>query len=1038
MRELRVEDALMYLDQVKMEFGNQPHIYNEFLDIMKTFKSQQIDTPGVIQRVSALFHGNKRLVLGFNTFLPEGYKIELPEGSGLAVYREPGRREAIQITWPGMAEHLAMQQANEANKAAGSSGGGEVKKPSVAAAPPPVVGQMAAALEGAKSAGPTAPSGAAASSGAPPAAGGAAPAASQPATTFQGQHVEFGHAINYVTTIKKRFASSPEIYRKFLEILHTYQKEQRGIKEVLDEVSTLFADHADLLKEFTYFLPDAVQGVAKLQLDIAAAKAEERMRKKQLAAAKEAQGGGAGGGASQGAQGTSNKQPLQREERVPAAHVKRVPFGATKARSENEETDIKKGVVYGVVSFDPVRPPRRNEPTPAQSAHIFGRPTTIPPATVTLNTNESDIFSKIKVYLDNKDEANNTKLVKKSSHYEFLKLLHLFGIGILSRDELIQLLRGLFGKSSVTVGGMKPHQLLSALEKIMAARGPASQSKKKSSSAPTTESDAVPVTPSYQPYSSDTIFTSNTGETELEKRVLNHKVLVKKGDKKMEDYDGVRWRRNVHEGVLVRVEDEMYEVDIAIERNSQTLKHLQPIAEEMIKLKSAEEKAGQPIGRLQYKLKPRTLNSIHIGAIARIYGDSGDEVIQHLIRNPLMVVPLIYHRMVEKDKEWRNAREVLVKEWKEELKAHFAGSLDIKDYSYKVDFEKSVSDKSLIEECQGTAEPMQLDIQDAQFHKDPNPEMALYQPYLSVTLPENVAHADIFKLISSVTSDESLARVWNNFIAPWFGLALKGDEPWFGLALKGDESAPATYTVGQHVKTNMGDGEILSVQDGKVSNRRYIVKFPFGVGYVRPNAILEALPPTETEGASAVDVAQFSVQGDNITALFGTKSMYISLRLYSCLATVMSHLKYSISAEEYDELLNLASEKGVDPAKYEAHCKKVTGASPRMHMFLNIPFLVKRCADALLQASDESDTILLSHLSQLQLKDLNLLRTLSLEKSNSAVYRIQMKSNSMIFNYLPPEMDLLTTAVSTSMEIEEPVGAAEPEAKRQKTEEMVE
>ena len=73
------------------------------------------------------------------------------------------------------------------------------------------------------------------------------------------QPIEFDHAINYVTTIKRRFASHPEIYRKFLEILHTYQKEQRGIKEVLDEVSLLFADHADLLKEFTYFLPDAVQ-----------------------------------------------------------------------------------------------------------------------------------------------------------------------------------------------------------------------------------------------------------------------------------------------------------------------------------------------------------------------------------------------------------------------------------------------------------------------------------------------------------------------------------------------------------------------------------------------------------------------------------------------------------------------------------------------------------------------------------------------------------------------------------------------------------
>ena len=85
-------------DQVKMEFGDRPHIYNEFLDIMKTFKSQAIDTPGVIRRVASLFHGNKRLVLGFNTFLPEGYRIELPlDGSPWPVYREPGRTGVISI-----------------------------------------------------------------------------------------------------------------------------------------------------------------------------------------------------------------------------------------------------------------------------------------------------------------------------------------------------------------------------------------------------------------------------------------------------------------------------------------------------------------------------------------------------------------------------------------------------------------------------------------------------------------------------------------------------------------------------------------------------------------------------------------------------------------------------------------------------------------------------------------------------------------------------------------------------------------------------
>jgi paired amphipathic helix protein Sin3a len=44
-----------------------------------------------------------------------------------------------------------------------------------------------------------------------------------------------------------------------LKILHTYQREQKGIKDVLEQVSMLFADHSDLLMEFTYFLPDAVQ-----------------------------------------------------------------------------------------------------------------------------------------------------------------------------------------------------------------------------------------------------------------------------------------------------------------------------------------------------------------------------------------------------------------------------------------------------------------------------------------------------------------------------------------------------------------------------------------------------------------------------------------------------------------------------------------------------------------------------------------------------------------------------------------------------------
>lgn len=62
-----------------------PDVYNQFLDIMKDFKGQVIDTPGVIDRVSHLFAGNPNLIQGFNTFLPPGYHIECGAGDEIRV-----------------------------------------------------------------------------------------------------------------------------------------------------------------------------------------------------------------------------------------------------------------------------------------------------------------------------------------------------------------------------------------------------------------------------------------------------------------------------------------------------------------------------------------------------------------------------------------------------------------------------------------------------------------------------------------------------------------------------------------------------------------------------------------------------------------------------------------------------------------------------------------------------------------------------------------------------------------------------------------
>ncbi|TDL28279.1 PAH2 domain-containing protein, partial [Rickenella mellea] len=91
-RPLNVTDALSYLDAVKLQFWEKPDVYNNFIDIMKDFKCQVIDTPGVIERVSVLFYGHPDLIQGFNTFLPPGYRIECTTG--------PSEHNIITVTTP--------------------------------------------------------------------------------------------------------------------------------------------------------------------------------------------------------------------------------------------------------------------------------------------------------------------------------------------------------------------------------------------------------------------------------------------------------------------------------------------------------------------------------------------------------------------------------------------------------------------------------------------------------------------------------------------------------------------------------------------------------------------------------------------------------------------------------------------------------------------------------------------------------------------------------------------------------------------------
>uniref|UniRef100_A0AAQ6IIZ6 Paired amphipathic helix protein Sin3b n=1 Tax=Anabas testudineus TaxID=64144 RepID=A0AAQ6IIZ6_ANATE len=267
-QKLKVEDALSYLDQVKIRFANDPGIYNKFLDIMKEFKSQSIDTPGVINRVSQLFHGHPDLVLGFNAFLPPGYRIEVPK-NGMAFLQspftaqvspgQPGKSvatSAVPVT-SGSASATQVDAGPAQTSAVKLASSESISSPTSAGHPDPP-SRLSLPLTGRES-----QNQATTSSVSPPAS--------------ETSPVEFDSAISYVNKIKNRFLDHPEIYRAFLEILHTYQKEQLEVKEsrgtrgssgmtedeVFSKVASLFKGQEDLLAEFGQFLPDAKRSLVR-------------------------------------------------------------------------------------------------------------------------------------------------------------------------------------------------------------------------------------------------------------------------------------------------------------------------------------------------------------------------------------------------------------------------------------------------------------------------------------------------------------------------------------------------------------------------------------------------------------------------------------------------------------------------------------------------------------------------------------------------------------------------------------------------------
>ncbi|KAI9714226.1 MAG: hypothetical protein M1812_006447 [Candelaria pacifica] len=808
------QDALSYLDQVKVQFVEQEGVYNRFLDIMKDFKSQTIDTPGVIERVVTLFAGHPNLIQGFNTFLPPGYSIECGSGDDANIIRvmtpmgsvlqmmpapyqpppelsngtngingagaasrqdyhdQPSRigssvwRQQVE-QGASMAEmgspngralaHSVMgqQTVNPAianGQIDGSVAQGQSQHDQQAAAANAAaiahqqeqrgVSQLSNAVSAATNG--TQPGRQAVVQASPSdeqaaalnpvntAVNGAGGTAQVPGLEKRGP-VEFNHAISYVNKIKNRFASEPDIYKSFLEILQTYQRESKPIQDVYAQVTHLFNSAPDLLEDFKQFLPESAaqakaQAAARQAAEDAAilshvrgdpyssgapnshSQATPSGHRSEMklppvgnfvvppSASKEGKkrrGGALTQGTSNGGPGQASSSILDtggsagvagtRASAVPGGNaskrlLKMAQSGQKRNVPEDEEPNDANDVSLKRAKTHHTKPTALAEAPPAAVSPTLtpALPEPLPPtSTERTDNDELAFFDRAKKFISNKQTYN-----------EFLKLCNLFTQDLINRNVLVHKASSFIGGSSDLMNWFKAFVGFDGKDEVI-------ENNARVLSGRVTLSNCRGLGPSYRLLPKRERMKQCSGRDEMCHQVLNDE-WASHPTWASEDSGFQAHRKNMFEEGLHRIEEERHDYDFNIEAALRTVQLLEPIAQQILLMNDEDRKA--------FKLSPGIggqSETIYKRVIKKLYDrERGQHVIDDLFEHPCAVVPVILARMKQKAEEWKAGQREWEKVWREQTQKMFFKSLDHQGLSAKQHDRKQFMSKTLMVEIQ--------------------------------------------------------------------------------------------------------------------------------------------------------------------------------------------------------------------------------------------------------------------------------------------------------------------------------------------------
>ena len=464
---------------------------------------------------------------------------------------------------------------------------------------------------------------------------------------------------------QNRFSQHPDIYKQFLEILQTYQRDQKPIQDVYSQVTQLFKGAPDLLEDFKQFLPESA----------AQAKAAEnarRLAEEQAIISNVRNDGMYSPTISREAHmGTPSHG---RSHLPPVGNFAPTPISKDSKRKRGD----RQGTIGSMVDAGPStgkpgpygqQPGKRIKQThtqaakgpmeqpPASPSLVPRLPEPLPPTTTSAATNEElSFFDRAKKAIGNKNTMN-----------EFLKLCNLFSQDFIDRSTLVYRARAFIGNNADLMKWFT--EFVGYDEKDITIENKARE--------PIVPGGRISLSncrglgPSYRLLPKRERVKTCSGRDELCNSVLNDE-WASHPTWASEDSGFIAHRKNVHEEGLHRIEEERHDYDYNIEACSRTIQILEPIAKQLRRMSNDEQVAFVlPSGLGGHS------ETIYKRVIMKLYGrEKGHEVIKQLHEHPYTVIPVLLNRLKERMDTWKYAQREWEKVWREQTQKMFWKSLD--------------------------------------------------------------------------------------------------------------------------------------------------------------------------------------------------------------------------------------------------------------------------------------------------------------------------------------------------------------------------